>query len=167
MHFGDSKNKVGSVVAVGGMVAVNGKGVAVDHNLFEILTETPLMVWACLASSLQIIFRELFGRANLGEGALKTEGMDIRRFYILRHDVLSSVEMATVREAFHALGCRPIYPLSEEIQKSDRRALDSILFDALGLNKQEREEIYEAVVKLVEQRLEKAESLVRKRKGGK
>ncbi len=41
----------------------------------------------------------------------------------------------------------------------DRRALDAIIFDALGLTQGERDGVYEAVVNLVESRLRKARSL--------
>jgi hypothetical protein len=41
----------------------------------------------------------------------------------------------------------------------DRRALDDVVFDVLGLTAGEREAVYEAVVELVRARLEKARSL--------
>lgn len=41
----------------------------------------------------------------------------------------------------------------------DRRALDAIIFDALGLTQGERDSVYEAVVNLVEARMRKARSL--------
>ena len=41
----------------------------------------------------------------------------------------------------------------------DRRALDEVVFDVLGLTGGEREAVYEAVVALVRARLEKAQSL--------
>jgi hypothetical protein len=37
----------------------------------------------------------------------------------------------------------------------DRRELDNIIFDALGLTQGERDAVYEAVIELVRQRLEK------------
>ena len=41
----------------------------------------------------------------------------------------------------------------------DRRALDAIIFDALDLTQGERDGVYEAVIHLVEARLQKASSL--------
>ncbi|MCS7214508.1 MAG: hypothetical protein NZ927_09895 [Candidatus Calescibacterium sp.] len=41
----------------------------------------------------------------------------------------------------------------------DRKALDDIVFDALGLTEQERKEVYWAVAELVKNRLEKAKSV--------
>jgi hypothetical protein len=41
----------------------------------------------------------------------------------------------------------------------DRKALDDIVFDILGLTQQERNEVYWAVCELVKNRLEKAKSV--------
>jgi len=41
----------------------------------------------------------------------------------------------------------------------DRAELDNIIFDELGLTKEERKEVYWAVCELVKQRLEKTKSL--------
>lgn len=45
------------------------------------------------------------------------------------------------------------------MSQPDRRALDEVLFDVLGLTAREREAVYEAVVQLVRARLEKAQSV--------
>jgi hypothetical protein len=137
----------------------NGYGVAVDHNLFEILGDYPLELWAFLASSPQIIFRELYGRSNLGEGALKTEGIDIRKFEVIRPEVMRSFGIERLEAAFEQMSKRPIQPLEIEIHQPDRWALDEVVFDVLGLTAGEREAVYEAVVNLVRARLEKARSV--------
>jgi hypothetical protein len=137
----------------------NGYGVAVDHNLFEILGDYPLELWAFLASSPQIIFRELYGRSNLGEGALKTEGIDIRKFEVIRPEVMRSFGIERLEAAFEQMSKRPIQPLEIEIHQPDRRALDEVVFDVLGLTVGEREAVYEAVVNLVRARLERAQSV--------
>jgi hypothetical protein len=46
-----------------------------------------------------------------------------------------------------------------DLQAPDRRALDEVVFDVLGLTVGEREAVYEAVVNLVRARLEKARSV--------
>jgi hypothetical protein len=45
------------------------------------------------------------------------------------------------------------------MRESDRQELDRIIFGALGLTQTERDAVYEAVIDLVEARLNKAESL--------
>jgi gamma-glutamyl phosphate reductase len=46
-----------------------------------------------------------------------------------------------------------------DLQAADRRALDEVVFDVLGLTPGEREAVYEAVVNLVRARLERAQSV--------
>lgn len=41
----------------------------------------------------------------------------------------------------------------------DRKALDDIVFDALGLSEEERKEVYRAVCQLVWERISKARSV--------
>ena len=62
-------------------------------------------------------------------------------------------------ECYDEIKTRKILPIFDEIHQSDRRALDTLIFDALNLTQGEREGVYEAVVKLVEARLSKARSL--------
>ena len=50
-------------------------------------------------------------------------------------------------------------PLQTPNPLPDRKALDDIVFDAIGLTKEERDEVYRAVCQLVKNRLEKARSL--------
>lgn len=47
-------------------------------------------------------------------------------------------------------------PSSDEIRQPDRRALDKVAFEVLGLPAEERKVVDEAVVALVKRRLEKA-----------
>jgi hypothetical protein len=49
--------------------------------------------------------------------------------------------------------------LTEELASPYRRALDDIIFDALKLTQGERDAVYEAVIDLVESRLNKARSV--------
>ncbi len=57
------------------------------------------------------------------------------------------------------LASRDIKPVGEELQTKEHRALDDMIFDALGLTQGERDAVYEAVIDLVETRLNKASSL--------
>jgi len=63
----------------------------------------------------------------------------------------------------HGMPCpnkqHAVLPVVDEIQQPDRRALDEVVFDVLGLTAGEREAVYEAVVELVRARLEKARSV--------
>ena len=59
-------------------------------------------------------------------------------------------------------GTNPTLPIREQKPNalSDRKALDDIVFDILGLTEEERKEVYwTAVCELVKNRLEKARSV--------
>ncbi len=59
------------------------------------------------------------------------------------------------------LGINPARPIREQKPNPlpDRKALDDVVFDILGLTKEERREVYWAVCELVANRLQKAKSL--------
>lgn len=67
----------------------------------------------------------------------------------------------SIQDIFTEIGIDPSKPIREQEPKPlpDRKELDDIIFDALGLTKKERKEVYWAVCELVKQRLEKAKSL--------
>jgi len=156
---------------------LNEYDVLVDHNLFEIVTDYPDVVWASLFWIGQIIFRELYGRANLGEGALKTEGVDIKKLMVVRPDIISNDQIKIIQVAISKLSSRSINNVSEEsgirlnnghvhsIQPmQDRAMIDDLIFDILELKQGEREAVYIAAYDLVTRRLTKSETFKRKEK---
>jgi hypothetical protein len=130
------------------------------------------------------MFLELLSRSNLGLGTLKFEKVDALRFLLLTPESLSLISKVNIIEQFLS---RPIKSIFEELgfskctQKSckhpehpyefvkpeevsfdkimpDRRELDKIVFEALGLTEDEQLEVYRAVLDLVKNRLLKARS---------
>jgi type I restriction-modification system DNA methylase subunit len=155
-------------------VYLNNNGVLVDHNLFEILTNSHFEVWASLFWAGQIIFRELYGRSNLGQGALKTEGHDIKELMVLGPQLFSSEHLGIIKHSITNISKRVIKSIGEEVgvknhnvaphPLQDRVPLDNVIFDIIELNLREREEVYRVAYELVNKRLTKSESL--KKKGG-
>ncbi len=121
------------------------------------------------------LFREVESGAGteLGQGSLWTAVYEAKRLYVLdlhRLDkrVISQIkkiwEKLSARESksvFEELGFDPSNPIRKQEPNPlpDRKALDDIIFDALGLTEEERKEVYWAVAELVKQRLEKARSV--------
>ncbi len=62
---------------------------------------------------------------------------------------------------FNFCGINPARPIREQkpTPLPDRKALDDIVFDILGLTEEERNEVCWAVCELVKNRLEKARSV--------
>lgn len=114
---------------------------------------------AFINSTLLIFMSELFGRVNLGDGLLTTYGPEIINFLTIDPSVFSVNAKKNLLIAFESLKSRDVKSIFDEIRQPDRRALDAIIFDALGLTASEREAVYEAVADLVSRRLEKARSV--------
>lgn len=166
---------------------LQSKNIVVDHNLFEITTsrqESPLVLFASLFATYQALLRELIGRSNLGEGALKTEGIDIEKLIVFRSKALveftkrleqafEKLKTYEIKSIFEELGLpKPNRDLSninpEDVSLDkvmpDRRELDKVIFEALGLTEEEQLEVYRAVVELVKARLVKARTFKKKGK---
>jgi hypothetical protein len=137
-------------------------------------------------STLCSLFLELISRTNLGLGTLKFEKVDALRFLSLSLQDLPLVLTAD-RSLIESFLTRPIKTIFEELgfqkctQKNcthpehpyeyvkpeevsfdrimpDRRELDKIVFEAIGLTEEEQLEVYRAVIELVKNRLLKAKS---------
>jgi len=141
----------------------NPHSVELDHNFFEILPSDASHqgpVASCSICSLSILAKEVLGRAyGGGSGPIKNEGIDIKRFPILDPGVLTTDLTVLMCHRFRALTTREMLPVYEEVRQPDRKALDEVVFDVLGLTQGERDAVYEAIIDLVTKRLSKAESV--------
>ena len=137
-------------------------------------------VCALLNSTFVIMSKEIFGRVNLGGGALKTERIDILRIQVPNPSMLSTDQISRLERAFEEMCSREVSSTFDEIglsdfaddpsrvssqdvhlekALSDRRELDEVVFEALGLTEAEQLEVYRAVAELVKNRLVKAGSV--------
>ncbi len=109
----------------------------------------PFSLAASLNSSWTQLWVSVMGRTNFGGGLLKTETYETANIVIPNPDMIGEEPATQVLNAATML----------ELNDEDRRCLDNLVFDALNLTPGERDGVYEAVVKLVETRLNKAKSL--------
>lgn len=126
-----------------------------------------------LNSTLAALIVELFGRVNLGEGALDNMTyeaasmlvVDIRKHNIEDGRAFKSLLERSISSIFDELGALSPEEVALEKVKADRRELDKIIMgDILGLTDDEQLEVYRAVVDLVRSRIEKAKSFGKKGK---
>jgi len=126
-----------------------------------------------LNSTMEILMSEIYGRVNLGDGLLTTYGPEIRNFIILNPDLLNnnrckdilfSLNSRMVFTIFQELGLDSAKPIRDQEPNPlpDRKALDDVVFDALGLTDKERKEVYWATAELVKNRIDKARSVKKK-----
>jgi len=156
------------------LIGLNRSNVYVDHNLFEIQPkrrDSLMPISLFFASSIAPLIKELGGRVNLGEGALKTEGIDIERLLTVTPSALSEWQVDALQawmnkhgefahnSLFYELGALSAERVSLDKVKPDRRELDKIVMgDILGLTDEEQLEVYRAVVDLVKSRIDRAKS---------
>ena len=135
---------------------------------------------AILNSTLQVFVTEIFGRINLGDGLLTTYGPEILKFIVPDPNCLIDDQKRHLNIAFKEMASRPVKSIFQELGlpkpnrdysnidledvsldkvMPDRRELDRIIFEALGLTEEEQLEVYRAVVELVKNRLVKARSV--------
>jgi hypothetical protein len=109
--------------------------------------------WAILNSVWFFLAMELYGRVNLGEGALKVEKIDLEVMPIPRPESLIAAGLASrLTRAFERMSRREPLPISEEVERADRRDLDDAIFEFFGLSEGERRDLREAVVELAAER---------------
>lgn len=121
-------------------------------------TVDKLLGTALLNSAISFLVAEITARKTYGIGVAYLYGPEIRNLLILDPRTVGEAEQKVLR-AFESMRQRKILKIDEECEKPDRRALDDVVFDVLGLTAGERKAVYEAVIELVRARLEKARSV--------
>jgi len=132
-----------------------------DCRLYVIKPKTnknPELLAAILNSSICLLNLEMIGRVNLGEGALDVMVEDVEE-----HMIIPSIETITPPQAnkltiaFDKLSHREIKPIFEEVKMADRRKLDSLVLEAMGLDPAKYlQPIYDGLTELVRERIELA-----------
>ncbi|MCX7987874.1 MAG: Eco57I restriction-modification methylase domain-containing protein, partial [Thermodesulfovibrio sp.] len=121
-----------------------------------------------LNSMLIGLWKEILCRPPEGLGALQIKvyhysEMPIPEPTLMKFNskIFSTFINKEIPSIFTELGFDPTKPIREQEPNPlpDRKALDDIVFDALGLTEEERKEVYWAVAELVKNRLEKARSV--------
>jgi hypothetical protein len=95
---------------------------------------------------------ELYGRVNLGEGALKIEKIDLDEILVPDFDLFSANDIALLDATFKGMASRNPLPIEEEVSQPDRAVIDAIICRALELPEGADGEIRTAVVELCNER---------------
>ena len=126
-------------------------GCYTSDNFQEVHIDSCLTLPLCVSlnSSLFQLMVNMAGRSNFGGGLLKIQTYEVSELLCLDPKTIGFEDEAI----FTSSSWEMLEP------SDDRRTLDTIIFDALNLTQGERDGVYEAVVHLVEARLQKASSL--------
>ena len=154
----------------------------VSHRFYRVTTkeESPEVLCAVLNATTTSLFSEILAGASLGEGVHDISGITIKMVPVLNSLELSNDTRQRLLSAFVKLRGRELRSIFEEVGlpkpnkdysnidareisldkvPGDRKELDQVVFEALGLTEQEQLEVYKAVVQLVKNRLVKAGSV--------
>lgn len=117
-----------------------------------------------LNSTITALNTEIEGIMNLGEGVLYTNVYWLKKLLVLVDENINGFDTFNsklVKSIFEELGFDKTKPIRTQKPNPlpDRKALDDIIFDALGLTEEERKEVYWSVAELVKNRLDKARSV--------
>jgi len=150
---------------------VAGEQTVPDQRVYAItfsLKERKQVMGALLNSCWIFLETELKGRVNLGDGALDTAVYEVQEFFIQDPSVIPDQALAKILKAFHRLKERGVKPIAQEVKRKDRRALDTAVLEALGLDPQVYlPRIYQGLVEMVEERLALPKLRATRKKGGK
>ena len=159
------------------MQNLNPDNFYVDQTFYSWNCQSPDL-WALYTNSTMfVIFLHLATSEALGGGLLRPTTEEMEEIVIPNpHKLLLENELTGCRDIFS----RPIHSIFEELGLPtpnrdysnvhpddisldkvlpDRRALDEVVFEALGLTDEEQLAVYRAVVELVRNRLVKARSV--------
>jgi len=124
-----------------------------------------------LNSTFQCFLVMLFGRSNLGQGALKFEASDARKLISINpklipdfdENILNELGKRNIESVFIESGIDPKseVPIKDQHPQPlpDRKVVDDIVFNVIGLNDEERREVYRSLCQLVWNRVNKAKSV--------
>jgi methylase of polypeptide subunit release factors len=116
---------------------------------------------ALLNSSLTALFLETLGRTSLGQGALDFAVYELGSIPVLDPRRLSAATSQRLRRAYRRLIRRAPLPAEQEIGSPEKKALDEIVFETLGLSPGEREALLGGLLGLSRARREKRASVER------
>lgn len=143
----------------------------VSHRFYRINPKTASntkTLALLLNSTLSYLMLELLRNPMMGEGVLDIGKPSIQRILLVNPGVatLKTKDFdpflkRKIKDIFEECGMQIEKPIREQEPNpiSDRKKLDDLVFDAVGLDSTKRKEIYWAICELVKNRLEKAESL--------
>ena len=118
----------------------------------------PSVLWGLLNCSYSFLQFELSSRKP-GAGASGISVDVANRILVVPLRSIADDEQKAIQDAGKALQDAPIREVWDDTASQERRGLDNIVFDILGLTQGERDAVYEALIQLVEARLKKAESV--------
>jgi len=127
------------------------------HGTFDDETDVELSC-AILNSTITYFVTEVYGRLNIG-GRLNLYGTEYLQLPILSPQKVDILSKNRILEAYNALSIKNVMPITEEINKEERKVLDMEIIRGLNLHKAVSIElIYESFCEMVFNRIQRETS---------
>jgi hypothetical protein len=145
------------------VAALSPENIHIDNRLYGVYPLDRVdarIIAAGLLSTFSTLCREIYGRANFGQGMLDVKVYEAEQLPMLRST--GGAIAAELVAAFDRISTRPISILYDEVRRPDRVALDDVFLRAVGFeDSQERAdvlaELHDAACRKVWERQAKAE----------
>jgi type I restriction enzyme M protein len=141
------------------LVALNDKKYLADKRLYDVSLKdkaNTVVVWAALNASLTRLFLEFAGQGMIGDiTALDIDVNETASLPIPSPDCFGKKDIERLKKIMEKISGRAVQNFEKEMTLADRKELDTIMLNALGLNaKKFLPRIYEATQELIKSRLE-------------
>jgi hypothetical protein len=131
-------------------------GVFIDKRLYECYTKQPMIIAALLNCSLTFFFAEIGSRTGLGEGLLDLTVYEVSDWLIVNPKIFSESKVIEIEEAFEKISRRNVQPVDQEAKNQNRNLFDELILQSIDLDKPEIQEIYYELIRMVSNRLDRA-----------
>ncbi len=151
-------------------IFLNEECFLIDKVFYGIKSKCSGYIWINLNLTLSYFQAEFYGYSLVGGGGSFITVDDLSNLLIIRNIDFDNKKARQYIEALsdrnykswnEELGFDPSQPVCSQKPKpiADRKFLDDLAFDELGLSEEERDELYWAVAEMVQNRLNKAKSV--------
>jgi type I restriction-modification system DNA methylase subunit len=114
---------------------------------------------ALMNSTTTLLTAEVLGRKTYGIGVMYLYGPEINGTLLASPHLVDEEARADLQAALSSMAKRKVGSIWDEVGEPDRRQLDSVVAHVLGLTSQEVKTVYDELVPMVRDRLEKAKSV--------
>ena len=122
-----------------------------SNNIKELKDKNLLSIWLFYNSTLGWFLREITGRNNLGGGLLKAEAFDLQNI-----PCVFDIDLKLATLIYNKTKNLNILTYDKEINTEHHKEIDKVIYDSIGLNKNEKEFINNKFINLIEQRKSKS-----------
>lgn len=145
------------------------------HGIIPLSKKDRLKIVLILNSTINHLLTEIYSRTGLGGGAARVLVNELRSNFMTIHPSKIKLQDSLIEEVLNTFKTREVNAIFEEVGINpnmdipilrqepnplpDRKKLDDIVFDAMGLTEEERKEVYREVCQMVWNRMKKAQSV--------